>query len=182
MRIAILVLMLSIALPASADWQPNADRPIEVEAAAVLEAFHNDPSELAKDWIDGAVGYAVFPSYKRGALIFGWASGVGVVIEGDESIGTVKARRFSLGAQAGYKSQAQVIVFRTQAALDAFKAGHIEFTPAASAAAGSADTATEGGFNPDVAIFSFSAKGLMAEASAGASHYRFKPFPLPIMD
>ena len=107
----------------------------------------------------GQLAMPCFPKYKRGALIFGWASGVGVVIEGDESIGTVKARRFSHGAQIGYKSQAQVIVFKTQAALDAFKRGHIEFTPAASSAAGSADTATEGGFKPRRRDFQFLRQG-----------------------
>ena len=176
MRAFIALALLVVSASAIAEWQPDPGKSLEVEAADVLQLFKSGEPDLAAEYLGDSVGYAVFPVLKRGGLLFGWASGTGVLVEGDAATGIIEQRRFSFGAQVGYQKEAQIIFFKTQDALDAFKKGTVEFDPAASATAGSSGGMNNGSFNPDVAIFAVTQKGLMAEAAAAASRYKFKPY------
>ena len=173
-RLASLLLCLA-AVPAAAEWQPDTENELQVESAAVLEDFRALDEERASRYLEDSYGYAVFPRLKRGALLFGWASGKGVVIERGELTGWARQRRFSLGAQIGWQAQSQIIFFRDEATMTAWKEGVLEFAPQASTAAGRSGSAADGAFNPRVAVFSFSPKGLIAEAAAGATKYSYKP-------
>ena len=94
-------------------------------------------------------------------------------MELDRPIGTVRQWRLSLGIQAGFQRQAQVILFRDPAALEEFRQGRLEFGGQASAAAGTAGVAADAAHVPAVAIFSLTNAGLMLEAAAAGVKYRF---------
>lgn len=161
--------------PAWADWQPDPGDKLQVQSRDAVDRFREERAEDLQRFFDEAYGYAIFPSVKRGGLLIGYGSGRGVVIEGGEFAGYAVQRRLSLGAQLGFQAQAQIIFFRDAETLADFKHGNLEFSPQASASAGKAGGAADAGFNPRVAIFSLTKAGLMFEASAGASKYKFKP-------
>ena len=60
-------------------------------------------------------------------------------------------------------------------ALEAFKAGGLEFTPQASAHVAKPRRAADASFRPSVAVFSLSKKGAMVEAAVGTTAFQFEP-------
>ena len=173
--ISIMLLVFLLLTPAWAEWKPNAADELQVQAGEALDRFRAEEADTLQPFFDKAYGYAVFPKMRQGALLFGYGSGIGVVIEGGKFVGYSRQRRFSLGAQLGMQVEAQIFFFRDLESLIEFKKGTLEFTPQASATAGGAGGSTDAGFNRQVAIFSLTEKGLMLEASAGASKFKFKP-------
>lgn len=170
-----ILFMLAPLFAARADWQPDPADRLQVDARAALERLNDEHGNELDRYFDEAWGYAVFPRIRGGGAIFGWNGGQGVVIEQDRFVGHVRQRRFSLGAQLGYQSETQIIFFRDAATLAAFKEGHLEFTPQASANLGKMGGAANTGFSPSVAVFSATAGGLMLEIAAGATKFRFTP-------
>ena len=164
-----------LSMSANAEWQPDPGDELQVQSRYAVDRFREERAETLQRFFDEAYGYAIFPSVKRGALLFGYGSGRGVVIEDGKFAGYAVQRRLSLGAQLGFQAQAQIIFFRDSESLTDFKGGTLEFSPQASASAGKAGRAVDAGFESRVAIFSLTKAGLMFEASGGASKYKFKP-------
>ena len=174
MSIVVLLLVTMILLPARADWDPDPADELQVLASEALNRLRTEYADTLQPFLDEAHGYAIYPTLKRGGILFGYGSGHGVVIEQGRFIGYTRQRRFSLGPQIGVQTQAQIIFFRDAISLAAFKKGTVEFAPQASRKVGSSTGAVDAGFNTQVAIFSLSEKGLMLEASAAATRYNFK--------
>ena len=170
----LLAACLLTVLPARAEWEPDPADEIQVRAAEALGRLRADHAEKLGPFLDEAHGYAIFPALKRGGILFGFAGGQGVVIEQGQFVGYVKQRRLSLGPQIGFQTQAQIIFFRDALSFESFKTGTVEFAPQASRKVGGSTGSADGGFTPQVAVFSISEKGLMLEASAGATRYKFK--------
>lgn len=164
-----------LSTSAGAVWQPDPGDDLQLQSRHAVDRFREERAETLQRFFDEAYGYAIFPSVKRGGLLVGYSSGRGVVIEGGEFTGYAVQRRLSLGAQLGFQAQAQIIFFRDAEVLADFKNGILEFSPQASASAGKAGGAADGGYDSRVAIFSLTKAGLMFEASAGVSKYKFKP-------
>ncbi len=164
-----------LSTSAGAVWQPDPGDDLQLQSRQAVDRFREERAETLQRFFDEAYGYAIFPSVKRGGLLVGYSSGRGVVIEGGEFAGYAVQRRLSLGAQLGFQAQAQIIFFRDAEVLADFKNGNLEFSPQASASAGKAGGAADGGYDSRVAIFSLTKAGLMFEASAGVSKYKFKP-------
>src|SRR6266542_397828 len=78
-------------------------------------------------------GYAFFPEITKGGLLFGGASGRGVVYEKGQHIGYADLTQMSVGFQAGLQDYSQLIVFENQPAMDRFKRNEIDFGANASA-------------------------------------------------
>ncbi len=169
---AITLLML-LAAPAWADWQPALDDDRQVASKAVLDEIREAGGDDFEAMLGEAYAFVVFPRLVRNGLVLGWASGTGVLVEDGAFTGYVRQKRFSVGFQFGRQTQGQVLLFRDRAAVEQFKAGGLEFTPQASAQAKKPRRAAEASFRPSVAVFSLGQKGLMVEAAVGASGFRF---------
>src|SRR5437870_6964251 len=78
-------------------------------------------------------GYAFFPEITKGGLLFGGASGRGVVYEKGQHIGYADLTQMSVGFQAGLQDYSQLIVFENQPAMDRFKRNEIDSGANASA-------------------------------------------------
>lgn len=173
--ISILLLLIATAGPARAEpWQADPSDKLQVAVQDTVTVFLEERPELT-DYFEQATGYAVFPNVVKVGAMFGGAWGRGLVIEDGRLTGRCSQLLGSLGAQMGAQSYRQVILFRTVEALDAFKAGRVEFEGRASAVAFAAGTAVDPAYLPDVAIFTMTRGGLMLEAAAGGVKYGYKP-------
>jgi lipid-binding SYLF domain-containing protein len=172
-----LALLFMLAGTAYAEWQPDPNAEGQLAASALLDEFMTVGGDEFTALFDEAHAFAVFPRLVRNGLMFGWASGKGILVEDDTVTGHLRQRRFSLGIQFGRQTQGQVILFRDATAVELFKASGLEFTPQASVHATKPRRAKDGSFRPSVAVFSLGKKGLMVEAAIGATAFQFEPLP-----
>src|SRR4029450_5407974 len=115
-------------------------------------------------------GYTFFPEITKGGLLFGGASGRGVVYEKGQHIGYADLTQMSVGFQAGLQDYSQLIVFENQAAMDRFKRNEIDFGANASAVYADKGAAMGAQFVDGVAGFVRPIRGAMAGASPVRRH------------
>jgi lipid-binding SYLF domain-containing protein len=120
-------------------------------------------------------GYAFFPEITKGGLLFGGASGRGVVYEKGQHIGYADLTQMSVGFQAGLQDYSQLIVFENQPAMDRFKRNEIDFGANASAVYLDKGAAVGAQFVDGVAVFVRPTRGAMAEASLGGQQITYLP-------
>jgi lipid-binding SYLF domain-containing protein len=120
-------------------------------------------------------GYTFFPEITKGGLLFGGASGRGVVYEKGQHIGYADLTQMSVGFQAGLQDYSQLIVFENQAAMDRFKRNEIDFGANASAVYADKGAAMGAQFVDGVAVFVRPIRGAMAEASLGGQQITYLP-------
>jgi len=154
----------------------DADRPASVkDAEAAVEAFRKtDPS--LKRFLDGAVGYAVFPSVGKGAIGVGGAYGSGVVFERSNPVGRTTLTQLTVGPQLGGQAYSEIVFFENEKALSAFKKGQLAMAAQVSAVVASSGASANARYDSGVAIFTQVKGGLMAEASVGGQRFGYRPF------
>lgn len=173
--LTLLTLLTSLIESTMADtWRADSSDEIQVSVQETVEAFLQERPEL-DEYLEQARGYAVFPKVLKIGAMWGGAWGRGLVIEDDRLVGRCSQLLGSLGAQLGAQSYRQIILFRTEEALEAFKTGRVEFEGRASAVAVKKGAATDPAYLPDVAIFSSTNGGLMLEVAAAGVKYGYKP-------
>jgi lipid-binding SYLF domain-containing protein len=145
------------------------------EAQATVVDFKKADPEMSR-FFDKAVGYAVFPTVKKGAVGVGGASGSGIVFEKGTAVGKASLTQVTIGAQIGGQTYSEVIFFETASALTDFKKGTLALAAQASAVAASAGASKDVKYQDGVAVFTHEKGGLMAEASVGGQKFRFEPF------
>ena len=126
-------------------------------------------------FFDDAYGYAILPSVTRFAIGFGGAYGKGIVVEGDDAIGTTKFWQFSSGIQGGVRNVSMIIFFKDKEALEYYKTGELQFMGQAGIAAGTVGAASTPAYNEGVAIVTVSRLGLMFEFSYSGARFTYKP-------
>jgi lipid-binding SYLF domain-containing protein len=120
-------------------------------------------------------GYAFFPEITKGGLIFGGASGRGVVYEKGQHIGYADLTQMSVGLEAGLQDYSELIVFENQSAMDRFKLNEIDFGANASAVYTDKGAAMGAEFVDGVAVYVRPMRGAMAEASLGGQQITYLP-------
>ncbi|MEM7136271.1 MAG: lipid-binding SYLF domain-containing protein [Myxococcota bacterium] len=166
------VLWLANTAPASADRLDDEQLAVDVQDA--LTRFEEkDPSFRAT--LDKAAGYAVFPEVAKGGFIVGGASGRGEVYQGGQLIGHGHLSQGTIGFQIGGQKYAQVILFKTESALNRFKKNRFELSAEANANASDQGGAAKAKYADGVAILILPTSGLMAEASIGGEKLKFRP-------
>lgn len=144
------------------------------QSSAGLDHFlTQDPGLRAE--LDRSAGYAIFPELGKAGVILGAAYGNGEVFEKGVKIGYAELSQGTIGAQLGAQAFSELIVFRTQRALDDFKDGEFSFAANATAVAIKPGAAASATYNDGVAVFVHIKGGLMAEASVGGQRFTFKP-------
>lgn len=133
--------------------------------------LEKDPS--LSSVLDDAQGYVIFPDIDEAGFVVGGSYGEGAVYENGVFIGTATLKQLDIGLQAGFESFAEIIVFKDQETLDAFK--NDKFEPSAELSAvvldkGAAKSVT---FDNGIAAFVMPKNGIMADASVGAQRFSF---------
>jgi lipid-binding SYLF domain-containing protein len=180
---------LLVALTMCAVVVLAADESVREKDAATIKTFRQAG---AGAMLDGAHGYAVFPTIGKGGIGIGGAHGSGHVYEKGKAIGETKMTQITYGFQLGGQAYSQLILFEDKRALDEFISGNFEFgaqaTAAAGAEAGGAGAGTNvsagkndadvssGGYKRGMAIFTIVKGGLMYEATLGGQKFSYAPF------
>ncbi len=119
-------------------------------------------------------GYAIFPKITKGGLIVGGAGGHGLVFVGNTVVGSATLMQATLGAQAGGQQYAEFILFEDKAAMDRFRNNKFKFAGELSAVAWDKAVSENINYQNGVAVYTYSNKGLMAEASLGTQKFKYK--------
>ncbi len=160
---------------AMADWQADPDDRLQVRAAQAIDKVRSK-IERSAPYFEDAYAMAVWPGITRVALGFGGAYGKGIVIEGDDAVGTVSYWQFSSGIQAGAKNFTMIIFFKDKESLEALQQGKVQFTGQAGIDVITVGMAGTPAYSDGVAIITATNLGLMAEFSAAGVKFNFKPY------
>jgi lipid-binding SYLF domain-containing protein len=175
-RIGALLTCLVMSPLATAQWQADEDDKTQVAAqAAILQVKERIPRSLP--YFEDAYAIAVLPSVTRFGIGFGGAYGRGIVIEGEDLIGTSGFWQFTGGIQAGIKNFSMVVFFKDKEALDYFKERRIQFLGQAGLAVATVGVAGTPAYNDGVAIITVTKLGLMAEFTYSGGKFTYKPLP-----
>lgn len=168
----VLAFLLSVN-SANAEWQADPDDKRQVKAAKALAEFR-ERIPGTEFYLGDAYGFAILPSIGRIGFGFGGTYGRGIVVEGDDVIGTTSLWQFSSGIQAGGKYFSMIVFFKDKEALEYYKTGKIQFLGQAGVALATVGVQATPAYNDGVAILSVNRFGLMGEASASGAKFRYK--------
>jgi len=171
------MLVISLLLngtQAFAAWEADPDDKKQVKATkAIAQLRERIPA--SEMYFEEAYAFAILPSVTRVALGFGGAYGKGIVVEGDNVIGTTKFWQFSSGIQGGARNFSMILFFKDKAALEYYKTGELQFVGQAGIAAGTLGVASTPTYNEGVAILTVTRLGLMFEFSYSGAKFSYKP-------
>jgi lipid-binding SYLF domain-containing protein len=159
---------------AQAEWTADPDDQRQVKAEKALAEF-KERIPGTDNYLGDAYGFAILPSIGRVGFGFGGSYGRGIVVEGDEMIGTTSLWQFSSGIQAGGKFFSMIIFFKDKEALDYYKESKTQFTGQAGLAVATVGLQSTPSYNDGVAILSVNRFGLMGELTAAGAKFRYKP-------
>ena len=174
MKSLLLITLMTVPALSHGAWQPDPDDPQQVAVDVSIKAFLEKNTGV-QEYLDQAWGYAVFPRVVRVGVMWGGSFGKGLVIEGDQLVGQCSQSLLGLGAQLGFQTYKQIILFQTEEALRTFQEGRLEFQGRASLVFITAGAAANPSHLPEVAIFTLTEAGLMFEASAGPTKFTYTP-------
>lgn len=123
---------------------------------------------------NSAYGYAVFPKITKGGLIIGGAGGHGLVFAENKVIGSATLMQATIGAQIGGQQYSEYIFFENKDALNRFKNKKFKFSGGISAVAIDNAVSENINYHDGVAVYTYSNKGLMAEAAIGTQKFKYK--------
>jgi len=152
----------------------------EPEASAKQQEIDNalqgfkEQAEL-NDYFKQAKGFAILPQNIRAGTGFGGAVGWGWLVVDGDTIGSVLHLQVMAGADLGIQKYRQILFFKTNSALEKFKAGTFEFAGQANATALVWGKGWTPSYGPDTALFTLIDGGLLLEGSVGAHRYDFFP-------
>ena len=146
---------------------------LERDAQDAKTAFMNANNEL-ETMLSNAAGYAVFPNVGKGAWILGGAAGNGIVYENGQLAGYAEMRQIDIGFQFGGKAFRELIIFKTQEALNKFKEGNFEFGGSASAVIWDKGKGEAITFENGVGVAIMPKAGAMAGISVGGQEFDYR--------
>jgi lipid-binding SYLF domain-containing protein len=176
-RITTVVALLSclILSPAAiAQWQADENDKMQLAAQAAIEQV-KDRIPRSLPYFEDAYAIAVLPSVIRFGMGFGGAYGKGIVIEGDNLIGTSGFWQFTGGIQAGIKYFSMIVYFKDKEALEYFKERKIQFLGQFGLAIATVGVAGTPAYNEGVAIITVTRLGLMGEFTYSGAKFTYKP-------
>lgn len=172
--IGLLIAVLLIGQAAGAAWEADATDKTQTKAADAIAKFR-ERIPRTEQYFEQAYGYAILPSVTRVGFGFGGAYGKGIVIEGDNAIGTTKFFQFTSGIQAGAKNFSMIVFFKDKEALDYYKTGELQFLGQAGLAFATVGAAGTPAYNDGVAMVTVTRLGLMGEFTISGARFSYKP-------
>ncbi len=171
------MLMLTIAVggtQASAAWEADSDDKRQVKAARAIAEIR-ERIRRSEVFFEDAYAFAILPSVTRVGFGFGGAYGKGIVVEGDNVIGTTGFWQFTSGIQGGARNFSMIIFFKDKEALDNYKTGELQFMGQAGIAAATVGAAGTPAYNEGVAMVTVTRLGLMVEFTISGAKFTYKP-------
>ena len=154
--------------------EPPGRAPTDNVATTITEFLDMDPS--LQTYFDEAAGYAVFPSVGKGGFVVGGAHGKGELIAHGSAVGTTEISELSVGLQAGGQEFSEIIFFKTDADIDRFTSGKLEFSSGFAAVAVVGGATSKPPYREGVVVLTRTKGGLMAEMSVGGQKFKFKAY------
>lgn len=146
---------------------------LEATASAALgRAQAMDPGITPH--VQGALGVAVFPAIDKGGLVLGGAYGRGILFQKGVAVGYCDISQGTIGGQIGGQEYTQILIFKTQDALNSFKNETFSFNSQATAVAMRKGVGTNVEYNNGVAVLTLDEAGLMGEASVGGQKFTYR--------
>lgn len=142
------------------------------DAKKALEAFKAKDSGIQAH-LDSAAGYAIFPNVGKGAWILGGAAGNGIVYEKGKVVGYTELRQIDVGFQIGGQAFSEIIIFKTEQALNEFKEGNFELEGSASAVIWDKGKGEAIQFQDGVGVALMPKAGAMAGISVGGQKFNY---------
>ncbi|MBA3272893.1 MAG: lipid-binding SYLF domain-containing protein [Chthoniobacterales bacterium] len=149
-------------------------RALKSEGEAALERMYSWGPDL-EAFVDGAHGYAIFPSVGKAGLLVGAAYGRGEVYRGGEMIGYADITQGTVGAQVGAQEFSELIVFETETAMQRFIDDAFDVTANASAIILKEGAGAAWNYDNGVVIIVQPKSGAMAEATVGGQKFDYTP-------
>lgn len=143
------------------------------DARKAKAAFVDEDPEMSKIFAT-AVGYAIFPNVGKGAYVVGGAAGNGVVYENANLVGLAKLIQVDIGLQVGGQAFRQVLIFKTEEALNRFKQGNFELAGNVSAVVLEEGMAKSIEFREGVGVVTMPKAGAMVEISVGGQKFEYE--------
>jgi lipid-binding SYLF domain-containing protein len=106
--------------------------------------------------------------------VLGGAYGHGVVYEHGQRIGEATLSQVTLGVQVGGQTFSELVIFKSQEALDRFKRGRIAYNANVSADVVKAAASGTADYEKDVEARAFAQGGMLLELSLGIQGFSFK--------
>ena len=172
--IVLVVAVLLTGHPAGAEWEADTADKTQTKAADAIAKFR-ERIPRTEHYFEQAYGYAILPSVTRVGFGFGGAYGKGIVIEGDNAIGTTRFFQFTSGIQAGAKNFSMIVFFKDKEALEEYKSGKLQFLGQAGLVFATIGAAGTPAYNDGVAIVTVTRLGLMGEFSYSGARFSYKP-------
>ena len=173
-RCTLLLTLLLGGTQGAAAWEADPDNKKQVKAAKAIAQLRERIPRTDR-FFEDAYAFAILPSVTRVALGFGGAYGRGIVIEGDDVIGTTGFWQFTSGIQGGARNFSMIIFFKDKEALEYYKTGELQFMGQAGIAVATVGAAGTPAYNEGVAIVTVSRLGLMFEFSYSGAKFTYKP-------
>ncbi|WP_245858876.1 lipid-binding SYLF domain-containing protein [Salinimicrobium sediminis] len=142
------------------------------DAKKALEAFKAKDNGIQAH-LDSAAGYAIFPNVGKGAWILGGAAGNGIVYEKGKVVGYTELRQIDVGFQIGGQAFSEIIIFKTEQALNEFKEGNFELEGSASAVIWDKGKGEAIQFQDGVGVALMPKAGAMAGISVGGQKFNY---------
>ncbi len=170
----LLLTLLPGGMQAYAAWEADPGDKQQVKAAKAIAQLR-ERIPRTETFFEDAYAFAILPSVTRVALGFGGAYGRGIVVEGDDVIGTTGFWQFTSGIQGGARNFSMVIFFKHKEALEYYKTGELQFMGQAGIAVAAVGAAGTPAYNEGVAIVTVTRLGLMFEFSYSGAKFTYKP-------
>ena len=170
----LLLTLLPGGMQAYAAWEADPGDKQQVKAAKAIAQLR-ERIPRTETFFEDAYAFAILPSVTRVALGFGGAYGRGIVVEGDDVIGTTGFWQFTSGLQGGARTFSMVIFFKHKEALEYYKTGELQFMGQAGIAVAAVGAAGTPAYNEGVAIVTVTRLGLMFEFSYSGAKFTYKP-------
>jgi lipid-binding SYLF domain-containing protein len=173
-RCSLLLTLFLAVSQAPAAWEADPGDKHQVKAAKAIENLR-EKVPASEVYFEDAYAFAILPSVTRLALGFGGAYGKGIVVEGDNVIGTTKFFQFSSGIQGGVNNFSMILFFKDKEALEYYKTGEIQFMGQAGVSVATIGVASTPTYKEGVAILTVTRLGLMFEFSYSGGKFTYKP-------
>ncbi|MGI9265089.1 MAG: hypothetical protein ACR2QU_09170 [Gammaproteobacteria bacterium] len=174
MPVLLPLILLLTGQQAAAEWEADPADKVQTEATLAIEAFR-DRVPRTQPYFEQAHGFAVFPSIIRVGFGFGGAYGKGIVLEGNELIGTSKYKQITSGIQAGARSFSMIIFFKDKEALEYYKSSEIQFMGQAGLNVGTLGADGTPAYDDGVAVITLNRFGLMGEFTVSGAKFSYQP-------
>ncbi len=171
----VVALLIAAAIATAPELIADERSRLTEEVTESRAEFVKKDASLEKE-LSSASGYALFPAVGKGGIGIGGAHGTGQVIVGGSPVARATLTQVNIGFQLGGQKYAELILFQTKDALDAFLSGAFTLAAQASAVAVESGAAANAKYSGGVKVITMPIGGLMYEATIGGQKFGIQKY------